>query len=257
MLFSVITINYNNLEGLKKTIDSVVSQDYRGFEWVVVDGGSTDGSKELIEEYAEYFSYWVSEPDSGIYDAMNKGLHVIKGDYCIFMNSGDAFKDKEVLDRVSKMDIKPEIIAGSVQETNGRLITPPPMLAFRFLYNNNIPHQAEFIRKDLFDKLGVYSTDLKILSDYEFNIKASLKSVSYCVVPNTIAIVEEGGVSTMMGAEIGVERQIIFERLLPKSVLDDYKYWLDPSTFSHPVITWLIKKPKMIKVLNAVRKFWR
>ena len=74
MKLSIITVNYNNREGLQRTIDSVVSQTFRDFEWIVIDGGSTDGSKELIKQYADHFSYWVSEPDKGIYNAMNKGI---------------------------------------------------------------------------------------------------------------------------------------------------------------------------------------
>lgn len=256
MKFSIITINYNNCKGLRKTVDSVISQTFEDYEWIVIDGGSTDGSKELIEHYSSHFTYWVSEPDNGIYEAMNKGLDMVNGDYCIFMNSGDAFKDVEVLSYVARLHKRPDVIAGSVQETTGKIISPPAMLSFRFLYSNNIPHQGEFIRKELFDKIGFYSTDLKILSDYEFNIKASLNFVSYCVIPITIAIVEEGGVSTTMAKEIGVERQIIFERLFPKSVLDDYMFWLDPSSYSHPVICWLVHKPKLMKLLNAARKVW-
>ena len=83
MKLSIITINYNNRDGLQKTIESVVSQSFKDFEWIVIDGGSNDGSRELIERYAESISYWVSEPDNGIYNAMNKGIRVSKGDYLL------------------------------------------------------------------------------------------------------------------------------------------------------------------------------
>ena len=85
MKLSIITVNLNNREGLQKTIDSVVNQTFRDFEWIVIDGGSTDGSKELIEQYADHFAYWVSEPDKGIYNAMNKGIKVAKGEYLQFL----------------------------------------------------------------------------------------------------------------------------------------------------------------------------
>ena len=99
MKLSIITINYNNLAGLQKTIESVVSQTFRDFEWIVIDGGSVDGSRELIERYANSFSYWVSEPDKGIYNAMNKGIVVAKGDYLLFLNSGDWLCDEMALER--------------------------------------------------------------------------------------------------------------------------------------------------------------
>ena len=89
MKLSVITINFNNRDGLRKTIESVVNQTYNDFEYIIIDGGSTDGSVDVIKEYADRIDYWVSEPDKGIYNAMNKGIDVAKGEYCIFMNSGD------------------------------------------------------------------------------------------------------------------------------------------------------------------------
>ena len=88
MKLSVITINYNNRDGLHKTIASVVNQSWREFEYIVIDGGSTDGSVDVIKSFADRIDYWVSEPDKGIYNAMNKGIDVAQGEYCIFINSG-------------------------------------------------------------------------------------------------------------------------------------------------------------------------
>ena len=104
MTLSIITINYNNLEGLKKTIESVCSQTYRDYEWIVIDGGSTDGSRELIEENKSHIHYWVSEPDNGIYHAMNKGIAQAKGDYCQFLNSGDYYIAPNTLQQVFSHD---------------------------------------------------------------------------------------------------------------------------------------------------------
>lgn len=95
--FSIITINYNNKEGLRKTIESVVGQSFRDFEYIIIDGGSTDGSIEVIKEYAGKVDYWVSEPDKGIYHAMNKGVLQAHGEYLNFMNSGDEFYNNGVL----------------------------------------------------------------------------------------------------------------------------------------------------------------
>ena len=88
---SVITVNYNNLKGLERTISSVLSQSFSDFEYIIVDGGSTDGSKEYIESKQEYINQWVSEKDHGVYNAMNKAIRMAQGEYCIFMNSGDHF----------------------------------------------------------------------------------------------------------------------------------------------------------------------
>lgn len=256
MKFSIITINFNNRRGLQRTIDSVISQDYRDYEWIVIDGGSNDGSREVIEHHQSLFRYWVSEPDGGVYDAMNKGIRVSTGEYCLFLNSGDAFADAKVLSEVASINDKSEIIAGHVTETTGKMIAPPPSLHFRLLYHNNIPHQGEFIKRELFESLGLYSTDLRILSDYEFNIKAALRMVSYHMIPRNVSIVEAGGMSMTMGDRICTERKIVFSRLLPKSVLEDYEYWLNPASFSNPVILRLVQWPKMVKALGFFFKMF-
>jgi glycosyltransferase involved in cell wall biosynthesis len=96
MLLSIITINYNNLSGLEKTIQSVLNQTLKNFEFIIIDGGSTDGSKEYNQEKNEFIDCWVSESDNGIYHAMNKGIKMAKGEYCLFLNSGDYLVDSEV-----------------------------------------------------------------------------------------------------------------------------------------------------------------
>lgn len=102
MKFSIITINLNNKIGLEKTIKSVISQTFKDYEFIIIDGNSTDGSKEVIEKYRSFISYSISEPDGGIYEAMNKGTSVSNGDYCNFLNSGDCYHDSTVLDHLSK-----------------------------------------------------------------------------------------------------------------------------------------------------------
>ena len=103
MKLSVITINYNNRDGLRKTIESVVNQTCRDFEYIIIDGGSTDGSVDVIKQYADRIDYWVSEPDKGIYHAMNKGIAVAHGEYLNFMNSGDCFYESTVVENVLQL----------------------------------------------------------------------------------------------------------------------------------------------------------
>jgi glycosyltransferase involved in cell wall biosynthesis len=110
---SIITINYNNLEGLKSTRDSIVCQTYSNYEWIVIDGGSNDGAKDYLTEHTSEISYWCSEKDSGVYNAQNKGLMKASGDYLIFMNSGDTFHSPSVLKDITDMQLKEDIITGS------------------------------------------------------------------------------------------------------------------------------------------------
>ena len=97
MKYSIITVNFNNKEGLRKTIESVIHQTFHDFEFIVIDGGSTDGSADVLKEYHTQIDYWVSEPDGGIYQGMNKGIKKATGDYLNFMNSGDCFFAVDVL----------------------------------------------------------------------------------------------------------------------------------------------------------------
>ena len=101
-LISIITVNFNDKIGLERTLESVFSQNFRNFEYLVIDGGSNDGSKELLEKNSEKINYWVSEPDKGIYNAMNKGISFAKGEYLIFLNSGDHLKNENSLEIAQK-----------------------------------------------------------------------------------------------------------------------------------------------------------
>lgn len=113
MKISVITINYNNHDGLKKTIQSVVSQSYNDIEYIIIDGGSTDGSVDLIKEYNDKIDYWISETDNGCYHAMNKGVKVASGEYVIFMNSGDYFYADDIIEYFVNSNPSEDVLCGN------------------------------------------------------------------------------------------------------------------------------------------------
>lgn len=137
MKISVITINYNNRAGLEATAESVVCQCGADYEWIVIDGGSTDGSVDVIKKHESRISYWCSCPDNGIYHAMNKGVKQATGEYCIFMNSGDCFAAPTVLKEVSgeAEQCGSDFITGRVVwvEEKGNKTVPPPFTHFRTL----------------------------------------------------------------------------------------------------------------------------
>lgn len=127
-MLSVITINLNNKFGLIKTIESVRNQTYRNFQFIIIDGGSNDGSIDIIKKFDKHINYWISEPDNGIYNAMNKGIVKSEGKYCIFMNSGDLFADNEVIEYFSNSGLQEDIISGNtftVRNTNQEIIKAP------------------------------------------------------------------------------------------------------------------------------------
>ena len=188
---SIITINYNNLEGLKRTVESVVNQTWHEFEYIIIDGASNDGSAAYIESQSHHFDYWVSEKDSGIYNAMNKGIKVATGEYLLFLNSGDELIDIEALNKnhfhLEEMDLIYFDI-NVISDTTSFIKKYPKFLSFTFLYDDTIHHQSTFIRKSLFNKIGYYDEKLKIVSDWKFFIVALIKeNASYKYINATFS----------------------------------------------------------------------
>ncbi|GAB3993184.1 glycosyltransferase family 2 protein [Spirosoma daeguense] len=177
---SVITINLNNASGLEKTINSVLSQTYQSIEYLVIDGGSTDGSLDVLEKYSNKITYWLSEKDTGIYNAMNKGIRLAKGDYCLFLNSGDWLVDTDVVSKIFSGNPITDIISGDVYyfdtqlNTIKWLVTSPEHLTAKALFLGTLPHQATFIKRSLFNRIGLYNEQLKIASDWLFFLEALL-----------------------------------------------------------------------------------
>ena len=171
MRLSIITINYNNLKGLKKTIESVCSQTFRDYEWIVIDGGSTDGSRELIEENKSHIHYWVSEPDNGIYHAMNKGIAQAKGDYCQFLNSGDYYIAPNTLQQVFSHDELADVNYGDQWcIKDGKVVEKrvyPDQINLTYLFRAPLGHQAAFFRTSVI-KEHLYKEQYHISADRAF-----------------------------------------------------------------------------------------
>ena len=196
MRISIITINYNNRQGLQKTIDSVLQQSFRDYEWIVIDGGSQDGSRQLIEENKSHFAYCVSEPDKGIYNAMNKGLYHAKGDYVFFLNSGDVIAANDVLAQVLPC-LTTDIVVGYVKSHGQIAGLRHADFSVADLYNYSFPHQASFIRQDLFTRFGVYDEQWRIVADWAFFIDAIVfgrTEVSF--IPLNVSEIQDDGLSS-------------------------------------------------------------
>lgn len=199
MKISIITINYNNLGGLKKTVDSVVAQTYKDIEYIIIDGGSTDGSKEYIEEHKNDFAYWVSEPDSGIYNGMNKGIDKATGEYLLFLNSGDWLVDDKIIERIEPDDFKSDIISCNIEvigEGRRFIKRPPNEIRFSYLYKDTLPHQSTFIRMHLFDSLGRYDESNLVGADWKFFILSLCKNnASYRQIDTVLSFYNLEGLS--------------------------------------------------------------
>ncbi len=226
MLYSIITINFNNCDGLRRTIESVVNQTNADYEYIVIDGGSTDGSVDVIQKYSDRISYWVSEKDDGIYNAMNKGVRHAHGDYCLFLNSGDSFYDKHVLNENLLSDSKCDIVVGRlVSDSDGRELFSPPSydISMYYFYTSTLPHQASFIKTKLL-KQYPYDESLKIVSDWKFFVDMIIiHQCSVRFVDIKIAKFDMNGVSTSDTKNTWEEKYSVLQRMLPYRVLIDYK----------------------------------
>lgn len=226
MRYSVITINYNNCEGLLQTVRNVLGQTYKDFEYIIIDGGSTDGSVEVLREYGDRISFWISEADSGIYNAMNKGVTHAHGDYCIFMNSGDLFYDESVLERVNVINATEDIVVGKVVvDRHDHIISPPPKeeLTMYHLYSGSIPHQGSFISTKLLRKYP-YDESLKISSDWKFFVQTLiLDNCPIRFLDEFIAKYDTNGLSSSNPKLMRQEKETVMSALFPPRVLADYR----------------------------------
>lgn len=221
MKLSIITINYNNSCGLQKTIDSVVTQSWHEFEWIIIDGGSTDGSKEFIEKHQGYFTYWCSEPDKGVYHAMNKGVAKAKGDYLLFLNSGDCLHDIKVLENMSRKWGEADIIYGDIcfEKKDGRVVyNYPDKLTTHYLLSRSLGHPASFIKASLLKEKG-YREDLRIISDWYSFVEWFRQGKIFCHIPLVIADFDTTGISSQNKELLHQEREILYKELFGKENL--------------------------------------
>jgi glycosyltransferase involved in cell wall biosynthesis len=222
MKISVITINYNNKKGLVKTIESICSQSTKLFEYIIVDGNSNDGSVEVISENNQFISKWVSEPDKGIYNAMNKAVRIATGDYCVFMNSGDVFYSETIIEQLFNLNFSEDFVLGAVLSSNGGLIKAKKKLSMADFVCGSIAHQASLIKRSLLLNCP-YDEELRIVADWKFCIQTLIFSdCTYKSIDIVIAKEEPNGISTGLNEKHSNERLLVLRSFLPKKVLDDY-----------------------------------
>ncbi len=224
MKLSIITINLNNRGGLQKTIDSVIGQTFRDFEWIVIDGGSTDGSKELIEQYAEHFSYWVSEPDKGIYNAMNKGIKVAKGEYLQFLNSGDWLYNNDVIYDFTRLESDCDIVYGDTNFYKDGVLMEnrrsPNQLSFFYLFHLSLGHCSTYIRRSLIKSVQ-YDENYRVCADWKFLIQMALDGRSFSHFPHIVSCFDLSGISSNSPQLSKDERDEITKEIIPCCIYVD------------------------------------
>lgn len=219
---SIITINYNNEKGLKSTIRSIVEQTRKDFEYIIIDGNSTDGSVNVIKEYSQHITFWVSEPDKGIYNAMNKGVEKASGEYCLFLNSGDRLIDNTIYERVEPKLNSFDIITGKVKYDNGRIFNCPNNPTLDFFNNSSLHHQGSFIRTSLLKK-HPYREDYKISADMYFFVNTIIfNDATYKKIDDIISLYDTTGISST-DSEFGKnEAKNIFKQLMSHRIYEDF-----------------------------------
>lgn len=193
-LITVVTISYNAVMAIERTILSVINQIYENIEYIIIDGGSTDGTVDIIKKYSDRISHWVSEPDKGIYDAMNKGLKMANGEWVNFMNAGDRFVNENVLSDIFQVDY-PENIKFLYSDNYFENRIGKRVLALHNHELMRINHQSSIYRKSLHEERGLYIVTPKIIiSDLIFFL--SIPNEYYKKVDTIISINETDGVSS-------------------------------------------------------------
>lgn len=223
MKLSIITICYNDCNGLEKTARSIASQACQDFEWLVIDGGSQDRTVELIKSLDRQPDYWCSERDKGIYNAMNKGILHSHGEYLQFLNSGDTLVDSSIIADFHTLEWQHDIISGDIlvdgSLDKARYTANEDELDYEYMALYTVLHPSTFIRKSLFDRCGLYDENYKIVSDWKFFLEALiLHNCSYKRWKRFVADFNTGGISESEESvsKLIKEREEILDNFLPR-----------------------------------------
>jgi glycosyltransferase involved in cell wall biosynthesis len=227
-MLSIVIINLNNCYGLYNTLSSL--QKRKNLEVVLIDGSSTDKSLEVIEKFSEIIDVFISEKDSGIYNAMNKGIRLAHGEYVLMLNSGDSLWQDDIIERFINLDPPPieDIIYGNVMwEENGKQFIGkfPDKLTFNYFLHQALGHQAMFVKRSLLEKMGYYREDYTIVSDWAFEVDALVKhNAKFRYWDEIISLCHRDGISCKPESQkiIDIERSMHLSQNY-SMLLPDYK----------------------------------
>ena len=230
MKLSIITINFNDAQGLEKTIQSVINQTYKDFEYIIVDGASTDGSVDVIKKYSDSLTYWVSEPDTGIYNAMNKGTRMASGEYCLYLNSGDFLAGNDVLEKAFSHKFTEDIVSCTClnfDEKHEWLKVPPKNVSLFTFTCGSLPHPTSFIKRDLLNSLGGYNEQYRIISDWCFFLDAIIiHNSSYKTLDIVLSKFNCFGISSTSSNKEKEKQREYIKNKFPR-IIEDYSPYED------------------------------
>ena len=250
MKLSIITINYNDCSGLKKTIESVWRQTARNeIEHIIIDGGSTDGSADYLQANTEKVNHWVSEPDKGIYNAMNKGIRMAHGEYIQILNAGDCLAADNVTERMlaalaeHSQEQSVDILYGNMLKTsdwkhfvrdNGDAKSAYTPNSFLYFYIGTLNHDCAYIRHQLFEDFGYYDESMRICSDWEWYVRTIVFGKATTVYVNIdVTHFDMNGISESGNKNAEIirrERRTYLEQSVPPAIVSDYDNYAFPIT---------------------------
>jgi len=246
---SIITIVFNDVSTIEKTILSVIGQTYKNIEYIIIDGGSTDGTVNIVKKYAGKISFWSSEPDNGIYDAMNKGIRKASGTWINFMNSGDYFYNNRVVeDSIAAIpnNKKYKIVYGNFiwksEKTENFIIAKTGV---KMHYTMPSCHQSFFIDTQL-HKENLYDTNYRIAADFDFLCKMKCQGIRFLKIPVTVAVYQSGGLSENLSEIKGEEFNAVFHKYNKAPMSWWYQYIVSSKLFdsgwrAYYMTTWIKK----------------
>lgn len=258
MKLSIITINYNNAAGLKKTLDSVAAQTYTDFEHIIVDGNSMDDSVDIIRAYSQspianrHKIQWLSEPDTGIYNAMNKGIRLAQGEYTLMLNSGDYLVDEHVVEYVIPLLDGTDIIQGNtIEDNDGKRYRNRGYgksdIDFFDVMKGHFLHQASFCRRDLFERYGMFDESYRIIGDTKFFMTClGRENASFQYVDVDVANYDTTGISAETHGQWAEQRALEYRRMRDELYSDRLNRFFEEND----------KKIRLYDVLHAHKWIW-
>lgn len=192
-LVSIVTVVLNGEKHLEKTIQSVINQTYKNIEYIIIDGGSTDRTLDIIKSYKDKIDYWLSEPDNGIYDGMNKGLDHAAGGWIYFLGSDDVLYDNEIInDVITFLDENTSLVFGNIIYNDRKIVKS--RFNMLTLLHNTVHHQSAFYNAKLFSNWR-YDSGIRLIADYELNLKIYIERMKYRYIDKNISICNQSGQS--------------------------------------------------------------
>jgi glycosyltransferase involved in cell wall biosynthesis len=253
VLLSIITVTLNNAKGLNNTLNSIAAQTCREFEWIIIDGESTDGTLGILESNRNLINNYVSEKDGGIYDAMNKGWQLSTGHYCLFLNAGDELAGPDVIEKVlpylqnQNGDFYYGNIIGDNSDGKEQSTYFDEPVSLHYLLRWYLPHPASFIKKSLLQTLSGYSTRYRIISDWIFTVNVFLAGYSFSHVPIVVSRFYSDGISSINMQLHSEEKERIYKEEFC-FLLNDYRFVLASRKLS-------MSRP--IRILNQLLSLFR